>query len=96
MLKQELINRIQRLQKVMETHSLDSYIITAEEDIWYLTNITYKPEERPFFIVISPNQKPILVVPKLEEAHVYKGIVECRSLHIGNIHLPRMEIGMMF
>ena len=77
MLKQELINRIQRLQKVMETHSLDSYIITAEEDIWYLTNITYKPEERPFFIVISPNQKPILVVPKLEEAHVYKGIVEC-------------------
>ena len=76
MLKNELQNRIRYLQDTLENQSLDSYIITSEEDIWYFTNITYKPEERPFFIVISPGQKPILIVPKLEEAHVYKGIID--------------------
>ena len=76
LLKKELMNRINKLQNTMEILSLDSYIITAEEDIWYFTNITYKPEERPFFIVISPNNKPILVVPKLEEMHVNKGLLE--------------------
>jgi len=30
----ELMMRIKRLQNTMEKHSLDSYIITAEEDIW--------------------------------------------------------------
>lgn len=50
MLKQELQNRIKQIQDTMEMYSLDAYIITAEEDIWYFTNITYKPEERPFFL----------------------------------------------
>ncbi len=80
MLKLELLSRIERLQQVMETHSLDAYIITSEEDIWYFTNITYKPEERPFFLVISPNQQPVLVVPKLEETHVYKGVLDYKVI----------------
>jgi Xaa-Pro dipeptidase len=80
MLKQELFNRIDCRQKAMETHSLDSYIITAEEDIWYFTNITYKPEERPFFLIVSRNQQPVLVVPKLEESHVYKGILDFKVI----------------
>lgn len=80
MLKQELINRVKRLQQSMKKESLDSYLITAEEDIWYFTNITYKPEERPFFLVISQNQQPIIVVPKLEETHIYKGILDCKVI----------------
>ena len=59
---------------------MEAYIVTAEEDIWYLTGITYRPEERPFFIVVSPRGKPILVVPKLEEAHVQKGIIDCEII----------------
>ncbi len=76
-LAKELMMRIKRLQNTMEKHSLDSYIITVEEDIWYFTNITFKPEERPFFIIISLDRKPVLLVPKLEEAHVYKGLLDC-------------------
>lgn len=76
LLKQELLNRIKILQKTLEKQSLDAYIITAEDDIWYFTNITYKPEERPFFLIVSPNENPILVVPKLEESHVYKGVLD--------------------
>ena len=80
MLKHELMNRIKQLQNTLEENKVDSYIITAEEDIWYYTNITYKPEERPFFIIITPQQKPILVVPKLEELHVQKGLVDCEVI----------------
>ncbi|MGI6449097.1 MAG: M24 family metallopeptidase [Desulfitobacteriia bacterium] len=80
MLKNELEQRIYLLQERIEKHSLEAYIVTAEEDIWYLTGITYRPEERPFFIVVLPKRKPILVVPKLEEAHVHKGIIDCEIL----------------
>jgi Xaa-Pro dipeptidase len=80
MLKNELEQRIRLLQEKIEKHSMEAYIVTAEEDIWYLTGITYRPEERSFFIVVSPKRKPILVVPKLEEAHVHKGIIDCEII----------------
>lgn len=76
MLKQELTNRMKHLQDLVVVQRYDAYIITAEEDIWYYTNITYKPEERPFFIIVVPGQTPTLLVPKLEEAHVRKGIMD--------------------
>ena len=50
MLKKELIQRINTLQDAIKRCGLDAYIVTAEQDIWYLTNITYKPEERPFLL----------------------------------------------
>src|SRR3954464_7668552 len=76
MLKQELTNRMKQLQERLITNEYDAYIITAEEDIWYYTNITYKPEERPFFIIVVPEQTPTLLVPKLEESHVHKSIID--------------------
>lgn len=76
MLQQELTQRIRALQEKLVEKNYDAYIISAEEDIWYYTNITYKPEERPFFIIIEPLKSPTLLVPKLEESHVKKGIIE--------------------
>ncbi len=75
-MKQELLSRMNKLRLTMQEHSFDSYIITSEEDIWYFTNITYKPEERPFILIITLDQEPIFIVPKLEEIHVQKGILE--------------------
>lgn len=77
MLKKELHHRIHRLQQELGKHQLDAYIITSEENIWYLTNVTYQPEERPFFIMITPQEKPVLIVPKLEEQHLHKIIIDC-------------------
>ncbi|WP_208455771.1 M24 family metallopeptidase [Staphylococcus durrellii] len=68
--KEELKNRLQELRKQMKANNLDSYIITDELDVWYLTNITYSPEERPFFIIVPLEGKPQLVVPKMEERHL--------------------------
>jgi len=91
MLKQELMDRIKRLQTRLVEESFDSYIITAEEDIWYFTNITYKPEERPFFLIIMPNKEPSFVVPKLEEAHVQKGILDCEIISYWDYPSPKGE-----
>jgi len=76
-LRQELSERIRRLQQEVDDQGLDCYVVASEDNIWYLTNITYKPEERPFFIVISPREKPVLIVPKLEERHLRKAIIDC-------------------
>lgn len=76
-MRQELSERVRRLQQAVNANGLDSYLVSSEDNIWYLTNITYKPEERPFFVIISPKEKPVLVVPKLEEKHLGKIIIDC-------------------
>lgn len=93
MLKQELLNRIKSLQEKMKAHSFDAYIITAEEDIWYFTNITYRPEERPFFLIITkfPHHEPMFVVPKLEESHVQKGIFTSHIISYWDYPAPQGE-----
>ncbi len=80
MLIDELTNRIKALQDKLVHEKLDSYIVTTEDNIWYFTNITYKPEERPFFLIIPAQSEPILVVPKLEEAHLQKIEIDCSIL----------------
>lgn len=77
MLKQELSERFRRLQHELDIQGLDSYVVASEDNIWYLTNITYKPEERPFFVVVSSKERPVLIVPKLEEMHLGKTIIDC-------------------
>jgi len=77
MVLEELTERLKNVYREMEKEKFDCFIVSSEENIWYLTNITYKPEERPFFIVIAPNEKPTLIVPKLEEEHMKKGVLDC-------------------
>jgi len=91
MLEKELIQRISLLQDTIKSCNLDAYIVTAEEDIWYLTGITYRPEERPFFIIIVPQQKPMLIVPKLEEAHVHKAVIDCEIISYWEYPSPSNE-----
>ncbi|PKL24545.1 MAG: aminopeptidase P family protein [Spirochaetae bacterium HGW-Spirochaetae-3] len=67
---EELIARMDRLRDGMRLHGLDAYIVSSEENIWYLTRLVYRPEERPFFIVIPVDGRPTLVVPMLEARHL--------------------------
>lgn len=66
----ELSTRLERMQAELSRAGLDAYIVSAEENIWYLTNLVYKPEERPFFIVVPAEGRPTLVVPTLEARHL--------------------------
>lgn len=70
MLKEELNNRLNSLRQQMHKKGLDAYIITNELDVWYLTNITYRPEERPFFLIVTLEGKPQVILPKMEERHL--------------------------
>ncbi|MFZ5643853.1 MAG: M24 family metallopeptidase [Bacillota bacterium] len=80
MLKLEISERIKNLQQELTNQRLDCYIVASEDNIWYLSGITYKPEERPFFILITPGEKPVLIVPKLEERHLKKVIIDCEIM----------------
>ena len=58
-------------QKVKESF-LDAYLVTSQDSIYYLTGASYKPLERPFFIIVRPDLQPDLVVPQLECEHMRK------------------------
>jgi Xaa-Pro aminopeptidase len=66
----ELATRIGRMQDELRRRGLDAYVVSTEENIWYLTNLVYKPEERPFFIVVRASGRPTLIVPTLEARHL--------------------------
>ena len=64
--------RRDRLTKAGELSDMDVYLVGSREGIYYLTGASYVPEERPFFILIQPEKPPVLIVPKLEKAHMEK------------------------
>jgi len=66
----QLSARIGLMKDELRQNGLDAYIVSTEDNIWYLTNLVYKPEERPFFVVVPVDGKPTIVVPALEERHL--------------------------
>jgi len=50
--KQEYLDRMTCLQQQVAAHGLDAFLVSAEESIYYLTGVSYRPLERPFFIVV--------------------------------------------
>jgi len=69
--KSEYKQRIQSTQERIKASEVDTLIISEEEDIYYLTGLTYKSLERLFLLIIKEN-KVIFIVPKMELAHLKK------------------------
>jgi Xaa-Pro dipeptidase len=69
--EREYIARMERLQQAVKESGADVFLVTGQESIYYLTGASYKPLERPFFIVIWPDRAGLLV-PQLEQAHMQK------------------------
>jgi Xaa-Pro dipeptidase len=67
---QEYRERMARLQQHVAGEGLDLFIVSAEESILYLTGVSYRPLERPFFILVRPQGEPGLLVPMLERDHL--------------------------
>jgi Xaa-Pro aminopeptidase len=68
--KQEYLERMQRLQQKVRDHALDVFLVSGEESIYYLTGVSYRPLERPFFILVWPDCPAVLLVPALEGDHL--------------------------
>lgn len=68
--KAEYLSRYQELQEMIDLEGLDHFLVTSRESIYFLTGLTYEPLERPFFIVCSAEDKPIILTPRLEHVHI--------------------------
>jgi len=67
---QEFTERMVRLQEAVSHQQLDVFLVSQEESIYYLTGVSYRPLERPFFILVWPDRPAELLVPALEEEHL--------------------------
>lgn len=78
--KSEYKQRIKSTQEKLITSKIDTLIISEEEDIYYLTGLTYKSLERLFLLIVKENEV-IFIVPKMELAHLKKvdNVTEIKS-----------------
>ena len=67
--KPEYRTRMTNLQERLKINEVDTLIVSEEEDIYYLTGLTYKSLERLFLLVVKPN-KVEFILPKMELAHL--------------------------
>ncbi len=67
---QEYSIRMRHLQDKVAEHGLDTFLVSSEESIYYLTGVSYRPFERPFFIAVRPRAAATLLVPALEKDHL--------------------------
>jgi Xaa-Pro aminopeptidase len=67
--KPEYRKRIDALCNKLKESNLETLIISEEEDIYYLTGLTYKSLERLFLLVIR-NGELTFILPKMELAHL--------------------------
>jgi Xaa-Pro dipeptidase len=78
----EYRHRLEALQASIRRVELDLFIVSAFDSIYYLTGAGFEPLERPFFLLIRPDQAPLLLVPKLDHEHMKKA----HTISAENIH----------
>ena len=64
--------RLVKLQAYLKEQGLDAFLVSTQDSIFYLCGASYKPIERPFFLVVRPTGKYDLIVPRLEYEHMKK------------------------
>ena len=67
--KSEYKVRIESLQTKLSKEGIDHLIVSEEEDIYYLTGLTYKSLERLFLLIVDKNEVKF-ILPKMELAHL--------------------------
>lgn len=79
---EEYRHRLNALRASIRQAGLDLYIVSAFDSIYYLTGAGFEPLERPFFLLVRPEQVPVLLVPKLDHEHMKKA----HTINGENIH----------
>jgi len=67
--KEELSNRLRKVQSLMKKNNLDYYVSFDPVNIYYLTNFAFYVHERPFILVIPKEGIPKMLIPSLERGH---------------------------
>jgi Xaa-Pro aminopeptidase len=68
--RSEYLERMERLRQRVAEAGLEAFLVSSEDSIYYLTGVSYRPLERPFFILVRPGGPPVLLVPALERQHL--------------------------
>jgi Xaa-Pro dipeptidase len=66
----EYRERLSRLMDLTAARDLEACLVADKHNIYYLTGLTYEPEERPFFLIVRPGAPTELLVPALELEHL--------------------------
>jgi Xaa-Pro aminopeptidase len=74
-ISEEMSGRVLRIRQMMAKYQLDYYVVAHTDNVYYLTNFAYIPFERPFFLIIPADGKPMLVVPLLEVSHAEQRVL---------------------
>ncbi|MEM7102862.1 MAG: Xaa-Pro peptidase family protein [Bacteroidota bacterium] len=65
----EYRTRLKALQGKLSVDKIDTLIVSEEEDIYYLTGLTYKSLERLFLLIVKID-RVVFILPKMELAHL--------------------------
>ncbi|WP_375765759.1 Xaa-Pro peptidase family protein [Archangium gephyra] len=68
--RSEYVERMRRLRERVAEAGLEAFLVSSEDSIYYLTGVSYRPLERPFFILVRPQASLVLLVPALEQEHL--------------------------
>src|SRR6478609_2639141 len=68
--RDEYAGRLAALQRQLAREGIEVFLVSAEDSIYYLTGVSYRPLERPFFILVRASAAPVLLVPALEREHL--------------------------
>lgn len=68
--RNEYQERMRRLRQGVAEAGLEAFLVSSEDSIYYLTGVSYRPLERPFFILVKPEGALVLLVPALEQEHL--------------------------
>lgn len=68
--KQEYLERMIKLQRLIKGKDLEAFLVTAQDSIYYLTGVTYVPLEHPFFMIVYPDKESMLMTPALDQEHL--------------------------
>ena len=78
----EYRTRLDRLKTSVRNAELDLFIVSAFDSIFYLTGAGFEPLERPFFLIIRPDEAPSLLTPLLDRDH----LMMAQNIDPDNVH----------
>ncbi|MBI9074621.1 MAG: aminopeptidase P family protein [Desulfatibacillum sp.] len=72
---EEIRTRLCRVRQSMEQAGLEYYAVAHTDNVYYLTNFSYIPFERPFFLIITLDGPLVMVLPGLELSHAEDRVI---------------------
>jgi len=75
--------RLTRLIETMKTEKLDAIALNPGPSLYYITGLSFHLMERPIVLILSLNDKPILILPDLERSKAEKSDLDLELISYG-------------